>query len=363
MTPEDDGRVLFLTATDVERAMPPVEDRLVLAAHAMRALVADAELPPKVGLHPRPESSFAHAMPAFVRGTAVDGRDDLLGLKWVSGFPGNTANGLASILATILLSDPRTGRVRAVLDGGLITAQRTAAVSGVAIRSWFGEREAESTVAAAPLRVALVGAGVQARSHLRVLEHLVPGATLLIADRQRERAESVAAEGRASSAFLAVEATTDPATAIRGADIAITMVSFGPDRQLVPADAFEDTRLVVAVDYDMCVPAEIARRAASATRFVVDERGQFLANRDAGVFAGYPDPVATIGEVLLQHEREAEAGAGERSPGQRSAAPAEGPLALVTHLGVGVTDLVFADAIVRRAVESGLGTWVGASVS
>ena len=45
----------------------------------MTALVAEAELPPKIGVHPRSTSSFGHAMPAFLRGADPDGVEDLLG--------------------------------------------------------------------------------------------------------------------------------------------------------------------------------------------------------------------------------------------------------------------------------------------
>ena len=48
--------------------MPPLDERLRLAERTMVALVADAELPPKIGVHPRPDGSFAHAMPAHLRG-------------------------------------------------------------------------------------------------------------------------------------------------------------------------------------------------------------------------------------------------------------------------------------------------------
>ena len=54
-------------ADDVLAAMPPLADRLDLAERTMTALVADAELPPKIGLHPTPAESFAHAMPAMLR--------------------------------------------------------------------------------------------------------------------------------------------------------------------------------------------------------------------------------------------------------------------------------------------------------
>ena len=124
-------RTRYLSAADVTAAMPPVEERLELAERTMTALVADAELPPKIGVHPRPAGSFAHAMPAALRDPAGA---DLLGIKWVAGFPENRATGLPAIHAVVILNDPTTGVPRAILDGGPITAQRTAAVSGVALR-------------------------------------------------------------------------------------------------------------------------------------------------------------------------------------------------------------------------------------
>src|SRR5918994_2803262 len=124
------GPLRFLSASDVMAAMPPVAERLALAERTMTALGAEADLPPKIGVHPRPSGSFAHAMPAALNG--ADGRD-LLGIKWVSGFPGNRSRGLPAIHAMVVLSDPATGEPVAILDGGPITAERTAAVSGVAI--------------------------------------------------------------------------------------------------------------------------------------------------------------------------------------------------------------------------------------
>src|SRR6478672_13098378 len=115
--------------------MPDIDERLALAEQTMTALVADAELPPKIGVHPRPDGSFAHAMPASLRpaGPGSSVADDLLGIKWVTGFAGNRSVGMPAIHALIVLSDPATGVPQAILDGGAITAERTAAVSGVAI--------------------------------------------------------------------------------------------------------------------------------------------------------------------------------------------------------------------------------------
>jgi hypothetical protein len=92
---------------------------------------------------------------------------------------------------------------------------------------------------------------------------------------------------------------------------------------------------VVAIDYATMVAAEVARDAAL---FLVDERGQFVANREAGQFDDYPDPAITLGEAIL---------AG-------TPRPASGRV-LVTPLGVGLADVIFGSAILRVATERGLG--------
>jgi ornithine cyclodeaminase/alanine dehydrogenase-like protein (mu-crystallin family) len=92
----------------------------------------------------------------------------------------------------------------------------------------------------------------------------------------------------------------------------------------------------VAVDYDMQAGG-VGREAP----FLVDERSQFVATRLRARIAGYPDPNAALGEVLR----------GE-APGR--ALEPRGRI-LVTHLGTGLTDVVFAAAVLRRAERLGLG--------
>jgi ornithine cyclodeaminase/alanine dehydrogenase-like protein (mu-crystallin family) len=342
MTVPPTGVLRYLSASDVLATLPRVEERLVLAERTLLALVADAELPPKFGVHPRPQASFGHAMPALLRGRSQDGGDDLLGMKWVVGFPSNVARSdpsgvtLPAISATVILNEATTGIPRAILDAGPITAHRTAAVSGVAIARWA------APVIDGPAHVAMIGAGVQARSHLLVLGHVLPGATLALCDRDLDRAESLAAEigGGSFSAtpFGGARVVVDPNETVEGADLVITMASFGPDHGIVDPGAFAPNATIVAIDYDVCVPAAIADRASL---FLTDDRGQFLATRTGATFMGYRDPDAMIGEALRDGT--------QRPKGQ----------VLVSHLGVGLADVVFADAILRAAEARGLGTPLG----
>jgi ornithine cyclodeaminase/alanine dehydrogenase-like protein (mu-crystallin family) len=320
----------YLSAADVVAAMPDLDERLKLAERTLTALVAEAELPPKIGVHPRPSGSFVHAMPAFLRGRDPDGRDDLIGMKWVAGFATNNERALPAINAVVVLNDAATGIPMAILDGGPITAMRTAAVSGVAIRRFAPE------VTGRPPRAALIGAGTQGRSHLAVLGHVLPGVALTVFDRHPERAAALARDAEATDGIGSVSVAAESRTAVRDADVVVTAASFGPVRQVMTNDWLGDDALVVPVDYATYCAAEVARDAAL---FLVDDRGQFLANRDAGLFDGYPDPTATLGEAILD----------------ATGRPASGRV-VATHLGVGLADVVFGAAIVRRAAAMGLGT-------
>ena len=89
------------------------------------------------------------------------------------------------------------------------------------------------------------------------------------------------------------------------------------------------------MDYATYCAAEVAR---DADLFLVDHTAQFLANRDAGNFDGYPEPAAMIGEALARDTLR---------PSGRIVA---------THLGTGLADVIFGSAILAAATERGLGT-------
>jgi ornithine cyclodeaminase/alanine dehydrogenase-like protein (mu-crystallin family) len=316
----------YLSAADVERCLPDVGERLDLAAQALRALGRGvAEMPPKIGVHPRP-GALLHAMPAWLR----DG--DLVGLKWIAAFPENRAHGLPAINGLVVLNDAETGLPTWIMDASRITSVRTAAVSGVGIRLF---------TPADVRRVALIGAGVQATAHVEVIASLLPRAELVVYDRDPARAEAFAAQVRAAGT-AAVTATGAQETA-RDAQVVVTLAPLGAAKQVMTPDWLADGTLTVAVDFATYASAALARDVGT---FVVDDRAQFLAYRDAGHFDGYPDPAATMGELLDARE----AGDGPLPTAHSTRLPA-----LVTHLGVGLADVIFADAVRRRADEMGIG--------
>jgi alanine dehydrogenase len=322
----------YLSPDDVVAAMPSLAERLRLAEVTLRGLAGPAELPAKIAVHPLPAGSFAHAMPAYLPGDREDGSMDRLGVKWVLGYPTNVAAGLPSISGLLLLNDPQTGVATAILDAGPITAERTAAVSGVAMRAWAAPVDPASP------RVAVIGAGVQGHSHLAMIGHVLPGADVRVFDRDPDRAGALAGAARRTPGIVAAVVATSARDAVEGADVVVSAVSFAPraERQAMTNDWLAPNALVVPVDYATYCAAEVAREAAL---FVTDHREQFLANRDAGQFDGYPEPHAMIGERLEL--------TGLARPAGRI---------LATHLGTGLADVVLGIAIAETAARLGLGT-------
>lgn len=307
----------YLSSSELDRCLPDVATRLDLAATALSALSRGAaEMPAKIGVHPRP-GALLHAMPAWLR----DG--DLVGLKWVSAYPDNNGRGLPATNALVMLNDADTGLVTWIMDGTRITAIRTAAVSGVALRLLRPTRVD---------RIALVGAGVQARSHIEVIGALIPDAELVIYDHHPERAEAAAAEARLAGRPASVAGSAEEA--VGSAQVVITMARLGSVSQVMTSDWLAPGSLVIAVDFATYASAELAR---SARLFAVDDREQFFALRAAGRFDGYPDPTSTLGDLI------------DNPP------TATDRHILVNHLGIGLADVVFANEIARRALEAGLG--------
>ncbi|MEM7455001.1 MAG: ornithine cyclodeaminase [Planctomycetota bacterium] len=147
--------MLILNAEDVRRALP-MKEAVEAMKQAFAALSAgNALTPPRIHMEMERNSGISLFMPAYVDSENVE--QQALTIKAVSLFDHNHSKGLARIQAAVLVLEPDTGRPVAVLEGATITAIRTAAASGAATD--FLARQDSS-------RLAVLGAGVQARSHI-----------------------------------------------------------------------------------------------------------------------------------------------------------------------------------------------------
>ena len=157
-------------------------------------------------------------MPAALRpaDAGATTADDLLGMKWVAGVPANRAAGIAPINALVILSDPATGQPIAVLDGGPITAQRTAAVSGVVVRRFGAARRRPAWPSSGPAS----RAGVMPRCSAAWSRASSSSSTIAIPSARRPwRSGGAAGIAAAEGAPTAREAGRDADVVISAVDV------------------------------------------------------------------------------------------------------------------------------------------------
>ena len=305
----------FLSEADVALLLPTSSELVDLARDALVALSrGDAEVPAKPTVHPG-GAAFANAMPA-----AYPSRN-LLGCKWISIFPGNPTTGLPTASGLMVVNDAGTGHPRAIMEAGALTAARTAAVSGACV--------AGLDRAGAP--AAILGAGVQARSHLRVLAAVGTRDVTVFARRSEARtALQDWAERETPEVSLRVVDSRE--AALRGAGVVVTALSIGVTGAHLDPGWFTDDALVLPLDYATSVGAEVAASAL----LVADHLTQFEAVRAAGTLGAYPAAAGFTGELLD----------GRTPPSGR---------VVCQNLGNGLSDLVVAAAVADTAEAQGAG--------
>jgi len=276
-----------------------------------------------------PTKAYFGLMPAYVPSPAS------LGAKLVTVFGENHKRDLPSHLATILLLDPETGALQAIMDGRYITEARTAAVSAVSTR--FLARPEASTLA-------IIGSGVQARSHLEAYQLVRQLKQVRIwSPKARSREQFVEdMSGRVSVPIVAAESAE---AAVSGADL-IVLVTASPTPVIDDAWVSKGAHVVCV---GACRPnqQEMPPALVKRSRLFVDskaaaivESGDVVMNIAAGLF-DESHIRGEIGELVLG-----------RIEGRKSA----DDITVFKSLGMAVEDVVAADLVFRRATESGAGT-------
>lgn len=284
------------------------------------------QMPPKPGIHPRPDS-FIHAMPAWV--AEVDAAD----LKWVSGYPSNPASDLPYISGLIVLNEAATGLPIYVMDASWITAMPTGGSAGVCAKYLA---VSDSCIAA------IIGCGVQNRCSLAALVETLPDLReVRCYDRIREASDTFAQEMAQHLPGLRFVRCESACEAVKLADVAVSAIPivFSPEPDL-QAGMLMQGGLAVALDYDSVWSSDAMREC---DKFCSDDVDQLLATKAQGhYFAGIPDVLyADLGELAAQLK-----------PGRES----DDERIFAMNMGTAVDDVVIAQAVYERAVRTGVGS-------
>jgi ornithine cyclodeaminase/alanine dehydrogenase-like protein (mu-crystallin family) len=271
-------------------------------------------------------------MPAYLGGSRP-----FYGLKEVCVFPANPKKGLDTHLGAVLLHDGTNGQLLAVMNASTITAIRTAAVSALATR--LLAREDASVLA-------IIGAGVQARSHLRAIPLVRPIREVRIHSRSVERV----AEMMNDAADVDVELITYASSveeAVDGADVIVTATS---SREPVLEHGWVSPGSHInAVGSSISSARELSGKTmASGSLFVdrrestVNESGDYLMALAEGAIRD--DHIrGEIGEILI---------------GKATGRSSSSEITIFKSLGLAVEDLGAAITIFEAAKSARAGTWI-----
>ena len=274
------------------------------------------------------DHAFYGVMPAFIDRPAA------LGTKLVSVFHTNAERGLPSHLATIVLLDPETGGLQAIMDGRYITEARTAAVSAASARHLA---RPDTGV------LAIIVSGVQARSHLDALTRVRPFEEIRVWGRDAARVNALLNEAPPHARARLIAATSVEA-AVEGADvIALVTASREPvlRRPWVRSGAH-----ICAVGACRPDQREMESALIRDARVFVDSR--------TGALAEAGDLVIPLKEGAIEASHIAgELGDvfGGRTAGRRNA----DEITIFKSLGMAVEDVAAARLAFERASERGLG--------
>lgn len=271
------------------------------------------------------------SMPAW-----VGGAEEGLGLKVVTVYPGNpAARNLPTVMAIMVLNDPSSGAVLAVMDAGHMTAVRTGAAGGVAARH----------LARAGARTAgIFGAGVQAETQLEAIcaVRRIETATVYDADPGRAMNYATAMSRRLS---IDVRVASEPKEAVTGQDIVVTATTS-------PRPVFDGAWLVPgqhvsAIGAHTPATRELDTVTITRSRLVVDLVEACLA--EAG------DIIIPIQEGAMDAGR-IHASLGEVVSGQKPGRQSEGEITVFKSVGLALQDVAVARLVYERARATGAGT-------
>lgn len=263
---------------------------------------------------------------------SIDGPARAMGMKWIGSFPANRERGLPRASALIILNCPETGMPLAVMDGTLISAVRTGAMTGLGAR-YLAPRKTR--------KVGMIGAGVQSRTQILGLYTVLPEVEeIALVNREIERAEIVAEECRRrwGAPVRAVETVEE---ALADADVALTVTT--AHEPLMFARHIKPGALTVQLAGHECEFALIqqCRKIVTDDWDVVKHRGIMTPAimHQQGLLSD-DDIYANIGDLILGNK-----------PGREN----DEERIHYVHMGMGLDDVALAWAVYQTACQRRLG--------
>lgn len=250
-------KVRMISGPEVEKLIS-MEETIEAVERAFRSKGnGKVQMPPKSYVYFDKYQGDFRTMPAYIEDL------DIGGTKVVNAHPQNPKKkGLPTVMATILLLSPESGNPIAIMDGTLITRLRTGAAGAIAAKH-LARKDSK--------KVAIIGAGAQARTQLVALDRVLDIETIGVVDIVPEKAEEYAEE-LGGKLDLDIRAVESPKKAVEGSDIVITVT---PRRSPVLSDSWISEGMHInAIGADAPEKQELDGNILRRARIVADDREQ-----------------------------------------------------------------------------------------
>lgn len=325
---------LLLTRKDVQKVLT-MKEAIAAVEEGLRQLaLGNVAMPQRTAIRIERHHGLHLAMPAFVGG---DGDLEALAVKVVTVYPENPKlRNLPTTIGTLLLNDPSSGALIAIMDAGFLTAMRTGAVSGVATKHLA--RPGARTVG-------VFGAGVMARTQLLAIAEVIPIDRVVVHDPVREAAEKFAADVSATSHWK-VEVVGDARACVENDIVCAASSSKEP--------IFDGTWIrpgthINGIGSHSPDARELDTRTIQRSKVVVDHLPACLA--EAG------DLLIPIREGAFAEER-IHASLGEIIAGRKAGRSSSEEITLFKSVGLAVQDAATAARVYELAKASGVGATI-----
>lgn len=325
-------KVLVLNHYEVEQLLPMPECIQAMEAALIGLARGEAHQPLRTIFRPSDLKGVMALMPTF-----REKPSPMFGLKAICVFPANAAIGKDAHQGGVLLFSGSTGELLALVNASAITAIRTAAVSALATRLLAKEEGGD---------VAIIGAGVQARTHLPAIACVRKLRRVRVAARRRESAERLAKDLQPNFPTL-IEPVETVEAAVRGADIIVTATT--SREPVLQREWISPGAHINAIGTYSPKARELDTQTMVDASLFVDRRESAL--NEAG---DYLIP-ASEGAIGPEHIR---AELGEVLTGVHSGRTSPEEITVFKSLGLALEDLAAAAHVYQKAGEEKAGSWV-----
>jgi len=315
------------------RELLPMTECIELMADALAALArGEVYQPLRTIIRPPEARGLLGLMPAYRAG-----EQGAFGLKAICVFPENPTKGKDAHQGAVMLFSRETGELLALMNASEITAIRTAAVSAVATRL-LAREDAQ--------QLAIIGAGVQARTHLTALAAVRTIKHARVAARNIEHAHQLVREMQPKFSFP-IEAVETNEQAVRDADMIVTATS--SLEPVISKDWISPGAHINAIGTHSPNSREIDGATMAAARIFTD-RGESALNEAGDYLLAAKEGLVTPASILAE--------IGELLIGTKPGRTSRTEITLFKSLGLAIEDVVSADYLYQKAKSQNAGTWV-----